>query len=561
VRGRAWGAALGLAVLALTAQPDAAAEERPGTPPPSPQVDRPLRTIRGAEARIVDDLDRTVLLRGVNVNGLGDYYQEHPDLPSTLPLTEADFAAMAAHGFDVVRLLMSWSALEPEPGRIDDAALARVEEAVGWAEAHDLYVLLDMHQDAWGKHVGTPDGVVCPPPLEPAVGWDGAPAWATSGVGTIATCRLDSRELSPAAQASFTAFYLDLGGVQSHLVTTWAAVAARFAPQPVLAGYDLLNEPNPGLVPGVDDYTLLAGFYDRAIRAIRAAETGVEGGRPHLAFFEPSVVTGPLALPAPLPGFSADEHLVYAPHLYNESISLLPGTIEEGFANARTAALGFGTTFFSGEWGWFGDPAADQGRIERYAAAEDAHLVGGTWWQWVQACGDPHAIPDRGVRPPCAGTSPYSDGLVVRSPDNVAVLERAYPRAAPGRLETIASDHRTGTLAITGTATRTDTAADLWVPARCTTPTVTGVGLGAVTTRGVDGGWRIEVPVVAPGTYRIEVGCHDASPPATTTTSGPARPPRVLPATGTEVGTRLLTGTLLVLLAAAGGRALRRTSA
>lgn len=513
-------------LLVLAAQAGAA-EER--------QVDRALHATAGPGARIVDDLGRTVLLRGVNVNGLGEYHQEHADLPATLPLTEDDFAAMAALGFDVVRLLVTWSSLEPSPGTIDTAYLDRIEEVVGWARAHDLYVLLDMHQDAWGTHVGTPDGITCPPSLLPAIGWDGAPEWATALVGTVATCRLElGREFSVAVQTSFERFYLDLDGVQSHLVEVWGALAGRFAADPAVAGYDLLNEPNPGLTVGVDDYVLLGAFYDRALDRIRAAEAVAPGGFGHIGFFEPAVLTGPLAVPGPLPGFTTDANLVYAPHLYNESISPLPGiSIEQGFDNAATAAAAYGTTFFSGEWGWFGDHDADQPFLERYAAAEDAHLVGGTWWQWEQACGDPHAVGVRGNRPSCAGVTELSDGLVTRSPENVAVLSRAYPRAVPGVLTSIDADVATGTLVITGTADRAGVAADLWVPERCAQPTVSG----ATAVRSVPGGWRIAVPVPEVGDYRIEVACTGAAAAPTT-----AAPPTTLAVAGAAVSSLPATG-------------------
>jgi endoglycosylceramidase len=504
--------------------------------PPAPQVSHSLRATRGTGARIVDELGRTVILRGVNANGLGQYHQEFADLPATLPLTEDGFAGMAAHGFDVVRLLISWSALEPAPGQISTAYLDRIAEAVGWARAHDIYVLLDMHQDAWGPFVVTPPGVTCPPPLVPAVGWDGAPAWATPLAGTIATCTAGLRELSIAAQQAFTDLYLDVNGVQSHLVAAWAAVAGRLAGEPAVVGYDLLNEPNPGLLAGVDDYVLLGAFYERAMTAIRAAEAAT-GAPERIGFFEPSVLTGPLALPGPLPGLLQDGNLVYAPHLYNESISPLPGTLEDGFANAAAAAATYGTPFFSGEWGWFGDDDADQAFIERYAAHEDAHRIGGTWWQWEQACGDPHAMAGRGVRPPCAGTSELSDGLVTRSAANVAVLARPYPRAAPGELTSIAADHLTGALVVTGRADRPGVAADLWVPALCEAPAVGGTNVGPAAVRVVPGGSRVEVPVPAAGEYRIEVTCPPPSPGG-----GPT-----LPATGSEDRTRLWVAAALLL--------------
>ena len=46
--------------------------------------------------RIVDDQGRTVLLRGVNVNQLGDYFQVRPDIPPAIPLTRGDVERIAA---------------------------------------------------------------------------------------------------------------------------------------------------------------------------------------------------------------------------------------------------------------------------------------------------------------------------------------------------------------------------------------------------------------------------------------------------------------------------------
>src|SRR5205823_11597120 len=123
----------------------------------------PLHVVRGIRPRIEDGQHRQVLLRGVNTNQLGDYYQADPTLPSTVPLTEDDFAQMAAVGFDSVRLIVHWSLLEPRRGVFDQAYLDRVGQAVGWAAHHGLYVVLDMHQDAWGKYIATPAGETCPP--------------------------------------------------------------------------------------------------------------------------------------------------------------------------------------------------------------------------------------------------------------------------------------------------------------------------------------------------------------------------------------------------------------
>jgi endoglycosylceramidase len=312
-----------------------------------------------------------------------------------------------------------------------------------------------------------------------------------------------------------------------------------------VAGYDLLNEPNPGMTPGVNDYALLGVFYGRAITAIRSVDTT------HAVFFEPAVITGPLPTPGPLVVPTADQNLVYAPHLYNESISILPGTIENGFANAKTAASTYGTPYFSGEWGWFGNNAADQPFIERYARNEDANLIGGTWWQWQQACGDPHAVGTRHHRPSCAGKSPYSDGLVIRSAANRSVLTRAYPRAAPGVLTSIDATVATGALVITGIADRTGAAADLWVPSPCAAPTVTGANVASWTVRDVAGGHRVSATVATPGAYRIAIAClAAATTPAVAAPNGTNGTTGTTPATGADATAPLSVAAIAVVAVA-----------
>ena len=71
----------------------------------------PLSTSK--DRRIVDADGRDVLLRGANVNSLGEYWQGVPSIDPTLPVSDDDWDTMAAHGFSVIRLLVSWSRIEP----------------------------------------------------------------------------------------------------------------------------------------------------------------------------------------------------------------------------------------------------------------------------------------------------------------------------------------------------------------------------------------------------------------------------------------------------------------
>ena len=151
-----------------------AAEAQPGLPP----LPR-LHAVRGDHPAIVDEEGRQVILRGINLNSLAEYARANPDFDPVRPLTDDEWDAMAAEGFDAVRLLVSWSRLEPERGRIDESYVDEIRRAVRDAAARDMYTVVDMHQDAWGLDVATPPGVDCASGTEPSTGWDGAPAWAT----------------------------------------------------------------------------------------------------------------------------------------------------------------------------------------------------------------------------------------------------------------------------------------------------------------------------------------------------------------------------------------------
>ena len=471
-----------------------------------------LSVERGDDAAIVGEGGRQVLLRGLNVNQLGDYFQADPGLPTTIPLTERDFEEIAALGFNVVRLVMNWSAYQPQRGAFDAGYAARVREAVRWAAAHDLYVVLDMHQDAWGKHIATPPGTTCPPGLGPAVGWDGAPEWATLTDG-LTTCRAnDTRELSPAVAQAFESFYADRDGIQTELVTTWGRIAAAFAGEPNVIGYDLVNEPHPGFKVGVNQAGPLGQYYARAIAAIRAGEQEAGLARPRIAFFEPSVLwSGVGDDTTPPPGFTDDEQIVFAPHLYSESISVDQGatSIERGFDNAERAAASYGAPLWSGEWGWFGEPEDARSRLERYIAQEDARRLGGAWWVWKQACGDPHVVGYPGASgslnpTECPSGRPL--GLVTGYTD---LLRRAYPRFAPGRLTRLESDWKTGRFSLSGKAGDGSCRLEVWVPDR--EPSVSGDGVGDLRVERRPGGWLVSG--CAHGEYSLQGAPGEVPPP------------------------------------------------
>ncbi|BCN62673.1 hypothetical protein RE9431_11280 [Prescottella equi] len=473
-------ALLMVALAALTLQAAPAVSAAP-VPSASDGWTLPRLTVEDGAIKDVDG--RTVLLRGANVNGLNDYASNGTGLPTVAPLDRTDFEAMAVLGFDVVRLNIAWSALEPTPGAFDAAYVARIREAVQDAKDNGIYTVLDMHQDAWGPYVGTPEGQDCPPLLQRGIGWDGAPEWATL-TGGWTTCNIGGqREASPAVARAFQAFYDDEQGVQGHLVQTWARLAAEFRNEPAVVGYDLLNEPNPGLRDPFAAADQIGRFYQRAIAAIRQAETG---GFPHLVIFEPSALWSAFGFDAlPPRHYLADPLVVFSPHLYSQSINVSSEfpSIEDGFRIAAAAADWYGAPLWTGEWGWFGDPDEQAGQVRRFVDAMNTHRIGGAWWSWTQACGDPHAVKDGNTAEPQGNLnridcpSGEEQGLVGGFAEQLA---RAYPRAAPGLTEVATEGFRgDGTGRI-----------EAWYPG-AERPQLDTVNVADVALTRVDGGWRL----------------------------------------------------------------------
>lgn len=481
------GAAALLLVLALV--PGQAAPTRPAAQPPA-------GFLRVDQGRITDGAGDQVLLRGVNVNQLVDFYAYDPAQPVTTSFTRDDVQRIAAYGFTVIRLGLSWSALEPTRGALDPEYLRRIDDVVGWAKEAGIRVVLDMHQDGWWNGA-SPADVQCRPGTEPMWGYDGAPEWATITDGAP-RCQFQGRDISPAGDRAFEHFFFNTEGVRSALARTWGELAGRYRADPTVAGFDLLNEPGFGETAPATTSLLLGAFYDDAIREIRAA------GAPQIVFVEPSILWSGLGVDAgPRTGFTQDRNVVFSPHLYAESITMdrdlgIPPivAIERQFALAQRVAAAHGTALWSGEYGYWGDDLIP--RLDRYAAAEDAHVLGSAYWVWKQACGDPQNGRQKtgdGLIPQDCATG----GWLPPKSDILTVLSRPYPRVAPGRITTLsASPTRVD---VAGSASSRSCGLDIWFPGT-TRPGVTAHGVQELRIEQRDGGWAIRG--CADGDYAVQ---------------------------------------------------------
>jgi endoglycosylceramidase len=443
----AWACTLGATAASGTATPSFLHVGPAGGPAALPQI--------------VDSGGREVLLKGVNVDGLVDYFR--PDL--TPPYTSSpaayssgacppddttvegvdvcqyDFPQLAPLGYNVIRLNISWSLLEPTAGKIDNTYLNRIAQVVAWAKRAGIYVVLDMHQDAWSKYVYTAPGATCVAPLQAIRGFDGAPSWASEHL--TPACALNGvRELDPAVQEDFQKLYDDAPaadgvGLQEHYANAMLALAQRFHENPAVAGYEIINEPSPGFnaVLGEVDATELFPFYGKVINHI---VSGVPGFR-QLFFIEPNVERDLLdqsAIVTPWSAYSSYPNVVYAPHVYT-GVFTLDQTVastrffpsDGGYKSAITDAKALGLPLWIGEFG--NNPSDDNTLLRTSYELQDLYGLGGALWLWKENANDVNRAVFWGVYGP-----PFPPGTPQAS--RVLYTSRTFPLYTAGDLKSFA---------------------------------------------------------------------------------------------------------------------------
>jgi endoglycosylceramidase len=415
--------------------------------------------------QIVDAQGRSVLLRGVNVDGLVDYWQPsltppypngptayaHHRCPVDDPHVEGveicwyDLRQMRRLGYDNIRLNVSWSLLEPEPGRINHRYIARIAQVVRWARQQGIWVTIDMHQDAWSKFVYTAPGSKCLPPFGPTRGYDGAPRWASPS--RLPACTVDNiRELDLAVQDDAQDFWDDAKapdgvGEQEHYAHVVAVLAKRFAHDPAVAGYDLMNEPEPGFLPEVDNTLELLPFYAKVARTVVRDVPGFK----QLLFFEPAAERNTTAARAYLTKWSSVSsypNAVYAPHVYTHVFTLgavagLPdlATFASDYGAAAGDAKALGLPLWVGEFG--GPPAGDATVLAQHYQQQEARRIGGTLWLWKENANDSVADTFWGsYGPPFKGKQVRG----VPQPKRIRRTSRVYPLVTAGELLRATSD-------------------------------------------------------------------------------------------------------------------------
>ena len=202
-------------------------------------------TVTVQQDAFVDNVGRQVLLNGINVVSKskeeGYIFKGGPEL----------YQNLKKWGVNCIRFIIIWDRLEPEPGVYDENYLKEIDERIAWAKENNIFIVLDMHQDLYSVKYS-----------------DGAPKWATLDEGkphATGAIWSDSYMLSEAVQTSFDNFWLnkpasDGVGIQDHYAALWKHIAARYANNTTVIGYDIMNEPFPGSTGIQSTYILLKAY-------------------------------------------------------------------------------------------------------------------------------------------------------------------------------------------------------------------------------------------------------------------------------------------------------------
>lgn len=528
----------------------------PLTPAASPAGALPWLHVEhhdGMRPYIADDEGRMVLLHGAIPAGLIDFWtgtdQSQPNVPPIYPIDPAayaggqcplndpasrypplcrdDIARMAALGFNSVRLPVSWSLLEPARGNFNAIYLDRIAQVVDWAKSVGMYVIIDMHQNAYSRYIGPGPGV--------DLGYlSGAPAWATiTDVFPSEVLVKGQRELNPAVFEAATNFWYDRSGIQDEYIKTIAFVAQRFKAESAVAGYSVFNEPWPGwnLPPGFEDL-LLFPFYRRVIDAI----TGIHDGLPcwtgffmpaacgypdqnihdlhHLIFLDTGdlreVTDFPTHLGLPV---SSYPNVVLSMHAYTHIYTFdalakqtpdratYPwGGYDQSYAWADREARAMNAALFVAEFG--NDPKWDSLILANQLEEEEQHLTGFAFWTWKENSQGGWGM----FGPP---TTPGLSSGCLRS-DRETLLVRPFPRASADPSLRFHYDPSTGSFSLHARGRAKDPATILYVPPEVTGEVTAGGGAQASSTSNFDGS-RIVTIAPSGGAFSVSIAAGPLS--------------------------------------------------
>ncbi|TNE99172.1 MAG: hypothetical protein EP326_08550 [Deltaproteobacteria bacterium] len=372
----------------------------------------PFPDVKKSKVIIRDEIGRHVIYRGINtrVKNIFDVNFNDGRLPLELipEFTENDAMEIAKIGFNLVRLPVNWSGIQPNPTEFNEAYISKILSFMDICEKFELDVLIDMHQDAYSKEIGedgAPDWAILPKNFTPNPGGE-------LGNLTLKRISLDT-------QYAFTSFWKNLKvngtGLQDHYINSIIFLLKKVSKHKSFVGIELFNEPwliNIEKFTSKDDpYThgiqidMLWNFYKKAISRIRKSYPEI------WIYLEPDVTK---SVVIPFLNSSKDQFkaiglpksppwntykTVYAPHLYTLGMVIGdflgkdwldpkdPGiwkSIDYSIVESNQIDAGL----LIGEFGFSHKSKNYEKTLHNILDTADIHLIHTAQWLWKEASQD-----------------------------------------------------------------------------------------------------------------------------------------------------------------------------
>ena len=388
------------------------------------------KRLRVEGTSFIDDMGRQVILRGVNTGGRNKFAPFFP-----FPFKESGLENQAnAHGFDkalndyldrvvdwghnVIRLPFSWEGLEPDRGAYDATYLTRYLAMIDAADARNLRVIVDFHQDVFAApYCG--DGFpiwACPQPVPVAP--DDCSGWFMAYL----------EQDSPIHEA-YGRFWRNEDGLMDAFKAMWAHMAKATSTRDNVIGFEIINEPHNG-TQDEDTWAKeeLPAFYEDLSAVIRTVAPNA------LIFFDSTGLDA--ATQEPLMERPSGGEFIFAPHYYLMSIytggELDMEEVPKGLARWSAKGLEWKLPILVGEFGIYRALPEAREYFRVIMDALDAELLSGTAWEFSTTVDDWN-----------------NEGMSLVAPDGqesdgLQALIRPYPSAVSGRIESFTYDHQSG---------------------------------------------------------------------------------------------------------------------
>ncbi|AQG79101.1 glycoside hydrolase family 5 protein [Spirosoma montaniterrae] len=177
-----------------------------------------MAVIRRDGSRLLGPDGQPIWLRGV---AFGNEIWSNAPVPPTTHHTEVDYERVRDMGMNAVRFYLNYTFFEDDarPYVYKQTGWAWLDQNIAWAKKHGIYLILNMHAPQGGYQ----------------------------------------------SQGNGKALW-DVPENQKRLTALWKAIAQRYATEPVIGGYDLVNEPNT--TRSIDQWKTLAQQITDAIRTV-----------------------------------------------------------------------------------------------------------------------------------------------------------------------------------------------------------------------------------------------------------------------------------------------------